>query len=458
VEEKLHKLTEEQQEAFNKIINFLNDPNQRLFLLSGFAGTGKTFLIIRLVEHLCSDISNRILICATTNKSVKVLRKEIKQLYLNANFSTIHSALGLREHIDGYGKISFRPDKLMKNKVSGTNILFIDESSMLDDQLFYFLLSELNSNKKLKIIFCGDEAQIPPINKLDSIPFSKENQKKYNIGVTKLNNIIRQEDGHPIIELSDFVRKNLLEQNIFNKFERGKIESKNGTVYFLEFKEDQDRLILLLEELFCSENFKQDADHVKILSWTNATVNMYNDLIRSMIFGENLPKIVKGEKLILDSPWVVNKKVVFATNEELEVIDYTIRKLSIPGYPAMKYYDCKVFVEIDGKKIKSDIKIMHEQSEKLYNTHLNNLLKLAKKEKQGTFKAANAWKAFYHFQEIFAHVKFNYCLTAHKSQGSTYNNCFIILEDVEKNKKIAEKNRILYTSITRPKNNLFIIR
>jgi len=453
----IKKLTEEQQNAFDKILLFLKDKQQNMFLLSGYAGTGKTFLSIRLVEYLASNISNQILICAPTNKAVKVLRQEIDQIYLNTTFSTIHSALGLKEQVDGFGKIKFVPNKIIQNKIKGTNILILDEVSMLEDELFYYLISELKNNKKLKILFIGDEAQIPPINRSESIPFSLENQRSYNIGIAKLNKIVRQAEQHPIIELSDFVRKNLFEKDIFNKYSSGKIESSFGSIYFLDSKKDQDRFILLLNDLFNSNSFKEDGDFVKIIAWTNEVVNQYNELIRTMIFGESIPKIVPNEKLILDAPVIENNKIILNTNEEVEVVSYDIHILCIPGYPNMKYYNCNISLEDERKKIYRTINILHESSKSTYDNHANKLLKIAKSEKQGTFSAATKWKNFYKFQDVFAKVKYAYSVTAHKSQGSTYDNSFLIYSDIQKNINIKERNRLIYTGITRPRSNLFII-
>jgi ATP-dependent exoDNAse (exonuclease V) alpha subunit len=66
------------------------------------------------------------------------------------------------------------------------------------------------------------------------------------------------------------------------------------------------------------------------------------------------------------------------------------------------------------------------------------------------------WENYYNFLNNFAIVKNAYAISAHKSQGSSYNDSLVILNDIVKNRDIIEKNRILYTAITRPKNKLYL--
>jgi ATP-dependent exoDNAse (exonuclease V) alpha subunit len=68
------------------------------------------------------------------------------------------------------------------------------------------------------------------------------------------------------------------------------------------------------------------------------------------------------------------------------------------------------------------------------------------------------WVKYYKAQQAFADVAYNYAITAHKSQGSTYKNVFVIEDDIDFNTNIVERNKIKYTSYTRPTDKLFIFK
>jgi len=450
-------LTDDQRKAFERISNFFNSPFSNIFLLQGYAGTGKTFLSIRLVEYLSEDFSNKIIITAPTHKALKVLKDELNLEYLNVDFATIHSAFGLREFIDGYGNLIFIPDKNIKPKINNFNILIVDEVSMLEDDLFYRIIKRTENNKNFKVLLIGDPAQIPPVNRLDSLPFDIKSQSIFKIEKYIFTEIIRQKYGHPIIEIATNVRNNLLEEQVFISSQNKK--TKLGNVQFLDFKKNEEEFISLLHEKFTSTEFENDSDYSKVLAWTNQTVDNMNDVIRSMIFNDQIGKLLPREKIIMDTPWVVNDKVIFNNNDELEVKQFTIRQLNVPSMVTMKYYDTTVIKKTyDGKTIQDNIKVIHEDSELAYENQLDLLKKIAKKEQQGTFNARKKWIKYYENLNIFAHIKYNYALTCHKSQGSTYKNVFLLNFDVDFNNRIRERNRIKYTAITRPKENLYIIQ
>ena len=449
-------LTPDQKIAFDKVIRFFNDKKAKMFLISGFAGSGKTFLASRLVEFLSEDFSNKIIMTAPTHKAVRVLKNEMNIEYLNVDFATIHSAFGLREFIDGYGNLKFIPDKMVKPKIDNFNILVIDESSMLDDDLFYRIQKKADSKLNLKVLFIGDQAQIPPINRLDSLPFNLKMQKTFNIESHQFTEIIRQKVGHPIIELASDVRNNLFREETFPVRKNEKTEI--GSVRFLDYKKEEEEFITLLHKYFTAKEFKDDGDYARVLAWTNNTVDNFNEILRSMIFDNPDKKILPNEKIIMNSPWIINDKVLFNNNDELEVIKTSIHNLNIPSIPTMKYYETNVRKkELNDRFVFGDIKIIHEDSELVYENHLEVLKKIAKKEQQGSFNARKKWIKYYEVANIFAHYKLAYALTAHKCQGSSYKNVFMINFDLEKNRKIKEKNRIKYTVMTRPVENLFII-
>ena len=456
----IHNFTGEQLIVYEKFKDLCRERGGAMLLVQGYAGTGKTYCISKFVDELLNVFQAKVAVTSPTHKATRILLRETGLEHKNLKFSTIHSALGLTANIDGFGKQTFKRDPKTPCKLGKYDYLIVDEVSMLDDILFYDILQFVK--KGLKVIFLGDPAQIPPVNKPDCIPFKEADQKEYGIEVVKLTQIVRQEEGNPIIDTTFEIRNNLFESHsIKNRVSR---TTSLGSITFLSNskREDQDELFESLNTLFTSKEYKQDVDHVKVLAWRNETVNTYNELIRYMIFGENLKKLMVGERLIIDKPVIdaANGKIILNTNDEVEVKEYDINyEYMNSGKAKIFYYDASVeFERLDGSFAIKKIKIIHEESEETYNKLTDELKKKALKERQGSDKAKLAWIKYYQFQDNYAQIKYAYAVTSHKSQGSTYKNAVVLEFDITLNKKnIEETNRILYTATSRPKNNLVIV-
>jgi len=222
---------------------------------------------------------------------------------------------------------------------------------------------------------------------------------------------------------------------------------------------DKAKLIELINEWFTGWQFEADSDYCKIVAWRNKTVDSYNTYIRKLLFGENIPKISIGEKLFANTPIVEEEEVLFTTNEEFEVTSYSIEDFVINnGDYVLKYYKTNVKCERGGEYVLETIKILHEDSQATFTKILDYLTQTAKSLKRGSTQARETWKQFYTFKNTFASINYNYAISAHRSQGSTYVNCIIIESDLDANRKVAERNKIKYTAVTRPKNNLVIVR
>jgi len=474
IEKYISELNEDQVKAFYMMRDFLYLKDSRqMFLLKGFAGTGKTFTISRLIQyakdnekHFCGYYNLEVALTAPTNKAVQVLRESsIPELKKHVNFKTVHQLLGLKENITDSGEIEFRASFDEVKMIQSMQIVVIDEVSMLQDELFYEIK---NYCKEVKIIMMGDPAQIPPVGKEDCEPFLHPEQ--HDITEFSLNHIMRQKEGSQIIDLSMHIRN-----NEYNDEER--IVHENGfdlTIAAASTKRPE--ITEFIKEKYSSASCKQDSSYVKVIAWTNKKIKEYNTFIRNNYMRTHFPsyqepydRILTGDKMITNAP-VLKKmqdskykgqdKIVLTTNQEFEVInvtdqdgEFTCADISVN----LRFYLMEIkFYDVETETYITDgIKTIHETSEGAFLKTLENCKNSAlhcPPNKKGYF-----WKEYYKFLRYFADVSYAYAITVHKAQGSTYLNTIVDANNIMLNRNIRERNRILYTAVTRAKNHLLII-
>lgn len=438
----IRHLNTDQKIAFENIKIFINLAGGGMHLLTGWAGVGKTFLLQDLVDEMKKH--GKILVTAPTNKAVKVLKRFIITI---VDFSTTHSALGMKEHIDESGVLTFKRDPMLGYPADNYTHIVVDEASMLGDEMFGELIQLSETGKKILLV--GDPLQIPPVNHEFASPFNKEVRQTYNIEVSSLETIVRQAENSPILQFAQYIRENVRKPiQILNSQ-----EVKNDIFMIKKIEEGKIFQNQILP-LYKSKDYDRSTDHIKVIAWRNKTVDKYNNMIRSYIFGDNLPKIVTGEKLIMDAPVMDERKVIIATNEEVEVLSCEVR---IEENFNMKYYWTRVRVLDGGVFDEYMLKIIHEDSEARYKEILRLQALLAKSFPKKSYQAKSAWLDYYEFIQYWHHVKYSYCITAHRSQGSTYNTAIVLKWDIDTNLDVYERNRILYTACTRPSQTLYVI-
>jgi len=156
------KLNTEQKQAIASMKEFIKSEDT-FFLLQGFAGTGKTTTIQSLVKGLQKNRRRLwIAFTAPTNKAVKVLRCMAQTWGLhNIDFLTVHQILGLKLKHDGLGGEILEADG--KASISSYDLVVVDEASMISQQLWSLLQVVVKKYPKVKLIFMGDPAQLPPV-------------------------------------------------------------------------------------------------------------------------------------------------------------------------------------------------------------------------------------------------------------------------------------------------------
>lgn len=484
-----------QQAALDFFVPFMLErySSKRLALLEGPAGTGKTFITNRIIEAArAQNPALNIGMTAPTHKAVRQLKKhsELKDVL---DFGTIHSYLSLKEkQVENPRKkgemiIVYEPEWNPDNgrKVDTLDVLIIDESSMLGDVLYGHIEDAYRSNKNLKVIFIGDGIQIPPVkekhldkkdqaNKL-AIPFVPEQRRSRGIEHIKLEEIVRQGAGNPIIEYATAIRHQYKNQAINHEF----VPSSDPEKGIELIPRKLEALREVFTKYFDTDAFRKDPDYVKVVAWRNDTVKYFNREIRLLLNkATELPFVIKGDKLIMDKPLIKGDKVLIPNNEELDIVDVEIVNVPVKyriidrknafeqlesdeEEPGVKVYEqnFKTYkaTAVDTLKRTFVINIIHEEDEAQFESLRQKIASKAKNA-EDMFDRKTMWKQFFDLDKPFAKVKHNYCLTAHKAQGSTYDYCISMEWDINVDFDIEERNRIKYVAATRPRNKLFIIR
>ncbi len=398
------ELNEDQKVAFEKLKEFANGNKSHMCLLSGFAGVGKTFMMSHFVQWMMDNsMFFNIAIACPTNKGLRVIKESTDEaIRNNITYCTLHSLLGMKHEITKDGKEIFIRDKKVMSKFPNFDMVIVDEASMISDQLF--LEMENQNFRNIKVLFVGDPHQINPVNHTMAIPMLEARRIEYNIGHVKLDKIVRQAEGNPIIKFSQKIINDKFEYSPGTK----EIQGDSGVVII---SSGQTKVLAeLIKYYFGSAAFDNDQNYCKIIAWRNSTVDYYNRFVRAFKYGNRAAKIVLDEKLIVGKPiWSDDgTETRFVTNEDLVVKQIEIKeKVTVGGYK-WKYYDCLVqgFENVD------NIHILHESEEVAFAKTLKNMADNAASEADIS-KRIKKWKDFYNFKENFAEVKYAYSNTIH---------------------------------------------
>jgi hypothetical protein len=468
----LDSLNSDQRTAFEELRDFIYDKgDDSVYVLKGWAGTGKTYCVSFLVRYALEVIHPthnwyKIGVTGPTNKSVRVIKKTSGLRNNRVTFQTIHKLLGLTEKITNDGKQEFVNQGDFKPQINSVKLLIIDEVSMLNDDLFHEVLKYRD---KIKIICMGDPAQIPPVGRPDCIPFREELADGYRIKTLDLKQIMRQKEGNAIIDSSVIIRKDLYSDKIAIDNKTKLNEDGEGIEFLnLNLPDTRKGFSDILRQYFVTDEFKKDSEYAKIIAWRNKTVATMNGIIRKTIYGDESEKakILIGEKLIANNPVIEDSTVILNTNDEFTVERYTIKtenpRFIVSDHPdaepmevSLKYYETEVsYLDDADDLVKVWISILHEDSESEFQK-VANIMKLRAIQKKGKDKS---WVIYYNFLRRYADVNYGYCITAHKSQGSTYSTTFVLDDDIDMNWNIVERNRIKYTAYTRASKKLYVLK
>ena len=425
-------------------------PECSSFAILGAAGVGKSWLTSEIVK-LANSMRLKCYLSTPTHKAVRVLNEMIENLGLKHNYrvqsGTIHKFLNLKL-VNGYeDENDMNPEKqrLVKNTMTppeglaNCDILFVDEASMVDNNLYELTMHEMGERFRI-VIFIADYFQLPPVGgNLSPIFYQSDKHRIFQLLET-----VRQKAGSHIINraawLKDYIANQNFPANILDLF----ISHDEVTIYKSSDPNEH--------AAFVSQYFN-DVDHTKVVgTYTNKLVDEYNNYIRNILLNNPTDIVSVGERIIIQTPYEgADGNIIFTSNQEI-----TVTKCVLKDSASLKY---KVFriTDEDG----NHANILHQDEIERYNEELESKLQLAKALNNIPDKKARsrAWSDYFEFINKYLNFKSAYASTIHKLQGSTYENCYLDLRTVP---HFYPRNpdlmcRLLYVSITRPSNKLYIL-
>ena len=442
-----------QKSAITNINDFIYSSGQNICVLKGFAGTGKTYIVSRVVKNLWK-IKKPVILLAPTGRSAKVLSS-----YCNKQAHTIHKEIFYVKN-NPAGNIDF---SLKINKHKNT-IFIVDEASMIptvkknetglfSDSLLDNIVKYVYSGYKCSLLIIGDLAQLPPIFSENSLSLD-DNFLNENYGLkvfsSELTQVVRQRENSGILSLATYLR-NLLEIDFVEKLKIN-LSSYNDITLI----EDGDQLINSLQDSYDKFGLQETAVIVR----SNKRSNIYNKNIRERILcNENVISV--GDLLMVvknNYHWLNNNLVGFIANGDIIKIEeiHSIKELygfrfaevrvTMIDYPNLNAFETVLIldsIEINSPSL--DYKVMN----KLYSEVSKDYIEIKTKYKRHLAIKKN--KFFNALQ-----VKFAYCFTCHKSQGGQWQSIFVEMPFLPSgyNKDFI---RWFYTAVTRAKNKLHLI-
>lgn len=404
-------LTSDQQSALNSIYQFLIDPVETVFVLSGYSGCGKSTLVRALLDSLPNYLKTARLIdpkqkswevalTATTNKAAENLGR-----ITGDAAATIHSFLGLRvetNYTTGQTKLIPRNHDQMEDY-----LLLIDEASYVDKDLLGFIFKK---TKNCKIIFIGDPAQLTPVKAVGTPVFDA------NFSGAALTQVVRQAEGNPIVDLSTKFRHTVNTGEFFS------FKPDGHHVQYL----DRDAFMEAIKQEFTRPDWKfLDS---KILGWTNKCVIGYNHFVMNHTAGT--PEFQVGDYAVCNSFVTLGRKTI-KTDQMVEITGITpnVEAYGVPG----------IDFQLDG----SDTVFMPVSLE-------------AKNACIRRAKANNEMGVVAIIDTQWLDLRAAYAQTINKSQGSTYDKVFIDLDDVRRSNSGEAIARMLYVAVSRARSHVYL--
>ena len=459
-------LTDQQKEVFEKIKEF-KESDSDVFILRGYAGTGKTTMVKVIADYLAQG--NTVYLMAPTGRAARVLSQktgyEAKTIHKAIYAKACIEAKAVKDVADSEFRFVF---PIYKNEQDNRVIAIVDEASMvcsrkMEQELFVFgtnnlledLLEFVRPSYGGKVIFVGDPAQLPPVGESESNALRAEYFKERGLKVmeAELTEVLRQEGDSVILKNAMMIRDLL------------KSERRN----YLSFEEKIGEVETVVPDDFLRQYLeyrqKSEKHDSVVICYSNRGANGYNREIRRSLYGDDVPIRENDILLITQNNYQLGRMngefvPVLGVGERVQqsapvyvqegggktrkVITVNFVQVTVPdgfGNPRT----CMLTEDLLTDN-KASLSI--DENRALYvNFCIRN-----PKLRQGTLEFADALAVDPFYNAIRA--KYGYAVTGHKCQGGEWGKVFV---DYSGRTGLNDDSlRWSYTAMTRAKKTLYV--
>lgn len=474
------QLTAQQNEALDKIKRFINDDSKRIFILKGFAGTGKTTLTRFLLEHLKKEQID-VALMAPTGRAAKILSN-----LSNYAAATIHSNIYKLNNLNkdlpeekleeltadqtGQLYLTFYPTQTTFDDQYNGKIYIVDEASMISDKEDLLItqakfgsgkllteLLEYDKHPKSKFIFIGDPCQLPPIRGLESPALSSSYlQKHFNCDVDEfsLTEIMRQADDGDLITATKKIRElrenaPLVEDPFSDSWARLPLRDCKETHLY----PDTDSMLEKHIELIRNNGYNDSI----FICGSNRKRNQYSALIRkSLGFSSN--QVQKGDLLMVIQN---NQPTGLLNGDMVEVLRVDPLRTYRANCSFINIHIRELFTKQEHNVLLMEQPLNLNSLNIDSNMQTNLFIDFAKRMAN---KGITQQKHPKEFQKALMddpylnalRCHYGYAVTCHKAQGGEWNNVFIDFGIMVKN-PTKEKYQWIYTAVTRARTGLHVL-
>ena len=447
--------TDKQDIAMQQLAHFCVHPDRSaIYMLKGYAGTGKTTLVSTLVNQLW-HIKRSVVLMAPTGRAAKVISQ-----YSGKTAHTIHRKIYHPKSRKG-GGVSFT---MQPNKHRNT-LFIVDEASMVPDtsldakffevrSLLDDLITYVYSGVNCQLILVGDTAQLPPVHltlspALDPAVLEANYQKK--VQHIELDEVMRQSENSGILFNASRIRNALNQEDYQNlRF------AISGSPEVIRPESGQE-LMEAIEESYAQQGYEDTV----IIVRSNKRANLYNQQIRQRILFQE-EELSTGDYLMVvknnyfwlkpedEAGFIANGDIVEVLEiygfSELYGFRFAQVKVRMVDYPSMSPFETVVLIDTLTAETPS---LSYDDANKLYEA-----VKEDYQEERSNYKKFLAIKGNKYFNAL--QVKFSYAITCHKSQGGQWHTVFIE-QPYLKDGMDRDYLRWLYTAITRAKSRVYLM-
>lgn len=449
-----YKPTGEQEITIESFVNFLFSPKtDAIFLLKGYAGTGKTTLISALVKTL-DQLKQKCVLLAPTGRAAKVF-----------SHYAGHPAYTIHRKIYRQRTFSNELDNFVMNVNLHQHTLFIvDEASMIANEglsggmfgtgrLLDDLIHYVYAGQGCRLMLIGDTAQLPPVGEEESPALSAFMLEGYGLEVTEhcLTQVVRQEQDFGILYNATSLRQYIAEEEYFS-LPRIKADGFPDIRII-----SGGELIDIINECYD----KAGMDETMIICRSNKRANLYNKGIRNTILYRE-DELNTGDLLMVAKNnyyWGTDcKEMDFIANGDIAVVRRVRRTHEMYGFRFADvtlcfpdYNDLELDVKILLDTLHSDAPALtREESDRLFQAVQEDYGDITvKRERMKKIKEDTWYNAL--------QVKYAYAVTCHKAQGGQWQRVFVDQGYMTEEMLTPDYYRWLYTAFTRATEVLYLV-